>query len=358
MSIVATKWALDQPERFPDMKPNEVMVLFVMGDCHNPVNGCFPSHEYIARKTNLSERAIRDILGRLQERGLVDWQKQRDAGRQGKNRYSLAFEADFVPAAPRAEDQAEETAASVQAADEDAQPADSETFRRQNLPPYKEEPEIEPESEPERERARERKARFQDQRKRLFMAWRHAAGEDLILASSIFETYSDSDRETTIRRVPVFLENNRAVGRKIVRVSLPDWLTAKAWQFVPDPPAAKPDVPAVPTIEDRTLQLFKRRPCWVLFERIKAGNSAGAKHLAELIVRTGYAICQLSEVPSQADEEGLARIDAHGPAATAWRAHLRSRYAIIWPEPPKDIPYTWAPSEWPPDHAQSTEHAA
>ncbi|TIW40356.1 MAG: helix-turn-helix domain-containing protein, partial [Mesorhizobium sp.] len=73
MSHAATKWAFDQPEIHRDMKPSEWAVLMVLADCHNPVNGCFPSQDYICSKTNLAERAVRDQLTHLRERGLIDW---------------------------------------------------------------------------------------------------------------------------------------------------------------------------------------------------------------------------------------------------------------------------------------------
>jgi repressor of nif and glnA expression len=66
MSHAATKWAFDQPEKHRDMKPSEWAVLRVLADCHNPVNGCFPSQDYIRSKTNLAERAVRYQLHRLE----------------------------------------------------------------------------------------------------------------------------------------------------------------------------------------------------------------------------------------------------------------------------------------------------
>jgi hypothetical protein len=138
MSHAATKWAFDQPELHRDMKPSEWAVLMVLADCHNPVNGCFPSQDYICTKTNLGERAVRDQLCRLRERGLIDWDSARENGRRGSNRYILGFEAGFQPA---------NFAGSSTGEIEQAQPADSDSFNRQNLPPN---PVREPVKEPER----------------------------------------------------------------------------------------------------------------------------------------------------------------------------------------------------------------
>lgn len=98
MSHAATKWAFDQPAAFPDMKPAELCVLLALADCHNPAQGCFPSQEYIQKVTNLRERSVRDHLGSLRERGLINWVEMRKDGHRDNNRYSLGFERDFLPA--------------------------------------------------------------------------------------------------------------------------------------------------------------------------------------------------------------------------------------------------------------------
>lgn len=126
MSHAATKWAFDQPELHRDMKPSEWAVLMVLADCHNPINGCFPSQEFICSKTNLAERAVRDQLSRLRERGLINWDLHRENGKRGSNRYGLGFEPGFQPA---------NSAACSTGENEHELPADSDSFNRQNLPP-------------------------------------------------------------------------------------------------------------------------------------------------------------------------------------------------------------------------------
>lgn len=155
MSHAATKWAFDQPELHADMKPSEWAVLMVLADCHNPVYGCFPSQEFICRKTNLAERAVRDQLGKLRDRGLIDWDEAREKGRRGANRYRLAFEGDFGPAPEGGDEGREEPReeaekppansaggeAPATGKNAQVQPANSDSFYRQNLPPN---PVIEP----------------------------------------------------------------------------------------------------------------------------------------------------------------------------------------------------------------------
>ncbi|TIX58301.1 MAG: helix-turn-helix domain-containing protein, partial [Mesorhizobium sp.] len=130
MSHTATKWAFDQPELHRDMKPSEWAVLMVLADCHNPVNGCFPSQDYICSKTNLAERAVRDQLIHLRARGLIAWDAARENGKRGSNRYRLGFEPDFQPANSAGSSEREATG---EIAPE--QPAESDSFNRQNLPP-------------------------------------------------------------------------------------------------------------------------------------------------------------------------------------------------------------------------------
>ncbi|MGE0425292.1 MAG: helix-turn-helix domain-containing protein [Reyranellaceae bacterium] len=127
------------------MKPSEWAVLMVLADCHNPVNGCFPSQDYICAKTNLGERAVRDQLARLRERGLIDWDAAREGQRRGSNRYRLGFEPDFQPANSAGRDEGTSTGKN-----EPSQPAESDALNRQNLPPN---PVREPVKEPEREGA-------------------------------------------------------------------------------------------------------------------------------------------------------------------------------------------------------------
>lgn len=124
MSHKATNWAFEQPEKFRDMLPSELVCLLALADCHNPAHGCFPTHDYIARATNLSRRSVIVQLQKLRARGLIAWEAQRADGRQGSNRYSLAFEKDF---------RVQILHAGAECSEEPFQSAESDKNRVQNL---------------------------------------------------------------------------------------------------------------------------------------------------------------------------------------------------------------------------------
>lgn len=96
MSYKATKWAFEQPAKFPDMKPGEQVVLNRLADRHNPEFGCFPSEVTIARETNLSDRSVRTHLKSLERRKLIRIESRFRNGRQTSNRYYFAFEDGFA----------------------------------------------------------------------------------------------------------------------------------------------------------------------------------------------------------------------------------------------------------------------
>lgn len=225
MSHAATKWAFDQPELHRDMKPSEWAVLMVLADCHNPVNGCFPSQEYICAKTNLGERAVRDQLARLRERGLIDWDAARENGRRGSNRYSLGFEPQFQPA---------KSAGSPTGDIAHDQPADSGSFNRQNLPPN---PVREPVKEPEREtRAQEPEDRKAIERafERAWQAWPTSVSDSRPAALKAWLTLSGAEREAASGEMARWLEANKATGRKHVP-AFGSYLTDKRWENLPPP---------------------------------------------------------------------------------------------------------------------------
>ncbi|MCB1462120.1 MAG: helix-turn-helix domain-containing protein [Nitratireductor sp.] len=259
MSHVATKWAFDQPEIHPDMKPAEWAVLIVLADCHNPVNGCFPSQDFISRKTNIKERSVRDQLARLRERGLIDWDEARDGNRRGSNRYFLAFEDGFQPANFAGRESASSPVSGGKS--ERFEPANSDSFNRQNLPPN---PVIEPVREPspptpqeetspaeppqmgvvgddlsDQEKARGEEARSPDgdqargeegrrpdreakinelsgdQRKRLLAAWNHWDGklggsEDFLVREAVKLTVAEFDRGVDHARIDAYRKVEKA----------------------------------------------------------------------------------------------------------------------------------------------------
>lgn len=242
MSHAATKWAFDQPELHRDMKPSEWAVLMVLADCHNPVNGCFPSQDYICQKTNLAERAVRDQLARLRERGLVDWDAVRDGQRRGSNRYRLGFEPDFQPANSAGREDAVSTGEIVQ-----SQPADSDALNRQNLPPN---PVREPVKEPEREGAGARAdensddpAKFEKRVKKLAadLDWPGWANSSTAWSVAQFAKLTDAERTEAERLAQAY---RSMTGRKAL--SLGTYFAERKWTDVPDPAETPPEPLAVP----------------------------------------------------------------------------------------------------------------
>jgi hypothetical protein len=235
MSHAATKWAFDQPELHRDMKPSEWAVLMVLADCHNPVNGCFPSQDYICAKTNLGERAVRDQLCRLRERGLIDWDSARENGRRGSNRYILGFEPGFQPA---------KFAASSTGEIEQVQPADSDSFNRQNLPPN---PVREPVKEPERGREREDQKSETERRrevaiwlKRHFTGWPGYAVQSESEAIRHAVALSAEERDAAVDRMADYLA---AEKREKARCAYSVYLAEKRWERLP-PKQPEPEKPA------------------------------------------------------------------------------------------------------------------
>lgn len=230
MSHAATKWAFDQPELHRDMKPSEWAVLMVLADCHNPVNGCFPSQEYICAKTNLGERAVRDQLCRLRERGLIDWDSARENGRRGANRYVLGFESGFQPA---------DSAGSSTGEIEQGQPADSDSFNRQNLPPNLVR---EPVKEPERERGREDGKKIDADGWALLKDWPGFAGMPKEPALRVWRSLSADDRAEAARLFPHWLALLKAQRKS--HVPAPStYFGQRLWEDVPEP-QAEPEKPA------------------------------------------------------------------------------------------------------------------
>ena len=70
---------------------------------------------------------MREQLDRLRSRGLIEWKPARENGKRGSNRYLLAFE--------KATKQPAKSAGRATGRIRRSQPAESDTFNRQNLPP-------------------------------------------------------------------------------------------------------------------------------------------------------------------------------------------------------------------------------
>src|SRR4051794_958033 len=66
-------WAFDQP-----IAGNEKVVLLALADWARDDGLCWPGQEAIARKARVSDRTVRDILSRLEGRGMITREKRGD----------------------------------------------------------------------------------------------------------------------------------------------------------------------------------------------------------------------------------------------------------------------------------------
>lgn len=125
MSHKATNWAFE----CRNLRPSAKLVLLALADCHNPKNGCFPSHGYLAEVTCMSERSVRDQLDSLEAAKLIRRVRINSGKGRQSNRYILGFEDDETH--PTAE-----IAAGVAQRQTTTSPtANHDTAQRQNLPP-------------------------------------------------------------------------------------------------------------------------------------------------------------------------------------------------------------------------------
>lgn len=87
MSNRVMTWVFDDV-RIP---PREKLVLLALADQSNDDGGAvYPRQAVIGERTGLSERAVRDCLTKLKQRGLVDWiSRGKKNGGRGSNIYQI-----------------------------------------------------------------------------------------------------------------------------------------------------------------------------------------------------------------------------------------------------------------------------
>lgn len=363
MSHAATKWAFDQPERFRDMKPSEWAVLLVLADCHNPVHGCFPSQDYICSKTNLAERAVRDHLNRLRERGLINWDSARESGRRGANRYRLGCEDNFQPAAcagaagETGRDQPAESAGSSTGEIEQVQPADSDSFNRQNLPPNLVR---EPVTEPVEREARGR-AGLPDGDDRGSEAtpatatdaqpgprletfrrnWPTTPADDLAKVRAAWEALSPEDHAEACRRIEDFGAFLKSLGRKNWP-SGATYLRERRWETLAVPAAA--DTPAEPA---RTVLRPWTKAWWAgWLAEIDAGDIDAARRRLSL-ARAGHGVTLRDGEAAPADGH-LQQLSTSHPGWREWQDWLVWKGLSLPGFKGGDF-WVWVPSPHPPD---------
>lgn len=71
----------------PDFEPHEKLVMLALADHADELHECFPSVARLARMTGMSDRGVRKVIRRLEDRGFIV--TKANAGRKGSNRFSL-----------------------------------------------------------------------------------------------------------------------------------------------------------------------------------------------------------------------------------------------------------------------------
>jgi hypothetical protein len=92
MSHKATHWLADIPPK--ELSNAEHRILFVLCDCHNPSQGCFPKQSYIIEKTGRASSSVNSALNGLEQKGFIRREQRKDpvTGKQEPPRYILGFE--------------------------------------------------------------------------------------------------------------------------------------------------------------------------------------------------------------------------------------------------------------------------
>ncbi len=96
MSFVALRWALAQN----DVPAAAFRVLVHLANRHDPENGCFPSHECLARDAGCSASTVNDQLRQLEAAGKIRRIRRKSrSGHRLTTRYVFAFELGDAPPA-------------------------------------------------------------------------------------------------------------------------------------------------------------------------------------------------------------------------------------------------------------------
>lgn len=77
--------------KVPGLTPREKVVLLALADCMHATTGmCFPSARRLGEMTGLQPRRVWEVLGALEEKGLITRiNRELEGGGQGSNRYLL-----------------------------------------------------------------------------------------------------------------------------------------------------------------------------------------------------------------------------------------------------------------------------
>ncbi|MGF9694717.1 helix-turn-helix domain-containing protein [Rhizobium sp. 0TCS1.26] len=353
MSHKATMWAVT----VRGISCAEARVLWHLSDCHNPVEGCFPSQEYLAEACEIDERSVRRHLLSLKAKGLVNWAEQREGKYRKNNRYSLGFEAGFIAAPPEveADNLSGSNIGSSTGQNEQFEPDKIDVLNR-TLESAK--PVIEPVREPEREGA---SATFDGSRKdrekveKAFRRWwpswaTYPNGSEDAARRAWFEL-SPEQRQACIDRTPAFIAAVRE--RKGGSFTYPAvYLKERAWERLEDP---RSDV-APPSMHNafsrawmalRLNELLKPMatawPVMTAFQRMKAGQDAEAAKAVEMERREKYGWPKVNSLHDMASNgkgatvlptlmvisESFEKVHRDSELAARWKA-LHARRGWPW----------------------------
>lgn len=344
MSHKATMWAVT----VRGISCAEARVLWHLADCHNPVEGCFPSQDYLAEACEIDERSVRRNLLSLRAKGLVNWCEQRQGKYRKNNRYSLAFEAGFVAAAPQ--DEADNLSGSENGAstgqNEQFEPDISDVLNRT---PESAKPVIEPVTPNLKTgalaRTPEEGGLKRVDRKRIerefvlwFSSWKKG---DVDYARNSWFALSDEERAECIAKTPAYLRWAKPADLMAGAV----YLKNRHWRDVPDeaPPAVTFNPFSRAWMALRLSELSKPMatafPVLTAFQRMEIAKGPEAAKAVEMERRAKYGwpkvntLHELKPVMVSPGlvglSEGFAKVHCDTDLAARWKA-LHARHGWPW----------------------------
>ncbi len=375
MSHKATMWAVT----VRGISCAEARVLWHLSDCHNPVEGCFPSQEYLSDACEIDVRSVRRCLDSLRGKGLVNWSEQRDGKYRKNNRYALAFEDGFHPAS--AEDQADKMSGSNDASTGQNSQFEPDKSDSLNRTPESSKPVIEPVREPSE---RERDASEEDAKKilrdfkRWYPTWPTYIGDSEDAAQKAFFALTAEERAACLDRTPEFIKAVKAIkGGKFTYASV--YLKGKAWEKLGDPKSEL----ATPVVHNpysrawmalRLAELLKpmatAMPVLTAFQRAQVAAGGDAARQVERERREKYGWPKVNTMHQFAERaqgvtvpaplvvisEGFEKLHRDSDQAAAWQ-ELHARKGWPWLPLPQGVNWLFFPAGEPAEAMADFERA-
>lgn len=351
MSHKATMWAVT----VRGISCSEARVLWHLADCHNPVEGCFPSQEYLAEACEIDERSVRRNLLSLKAKGLVNWAEQREGKYRKNNRYSLAFEPSFV--ADQSEVEPDNlSGGKIEASTGQNVQFEPDKFDILNRTPESYKPVIEPVTNLKagaQERSPEEGGMKRVDRKKIerefllwFATWKKG---DVDFARNAWFALTDEDRVECIARTPAYLRSAKPSDMMAGAV----YLKGKIWKEAPE--EALPIVTYNPFSRAwmalRLYELMKPMatawPVMTAFQRMQAAKGPDAAKAVDLERRSKYGWPKVNSM------HDLKPTPVPQPLVTLSesfeKVHCDSELAARWREAHEARGWPWLPStghEW------------